>query len=303
MPVILDSKDVALIDKDFASESQVWELLKEGAKDITESDFVGVNEVRVNVMKGFTKADYKRNKDNERKNISVQKETLKLTQEDWMGYDLDKLDQEENAAYQVANVISEHRRLISVPTKDARAVKVILDAAFAEKDSNLDPEGKYVGKTVQETITKENALESYDKAEAYMTDADIVGPFVMFVSSDYYYNLKNAQGVTKSFTTNEVKINGINRKVESLDDGDVYIKKVAKSRLQQLTDKTVNYILVPLTVASPIEKVNAIDLVPASQDRSGYRDTIKGLDYYDLIVLLKARPAIYVSYKAEAPGV
>ena len=66
MPVILDSKDVALIDKDFASESQVWELLKEGAKDITESDFVGVNEVRVNVMKGFTKADYKRNKDNER---------------------------------------------------------------------------------------------------------------------------------------------------------------------------------------------------------------------------------------------
>ena len=73
MPVILDSKDLAKIDEEVAAESQVWEVLTQGAKDITEEDFVGTHEVRVNEMQGFTAADYKRNIDNERNNISVEK--------------------------------------------------------------------------------------------------------------------------------------------------------------------------------------------------------------------------------------
>lgn len=40
-------------------------------------------------------------------------------------------------------------------------------------------------------------------------------------------------------------------------------------------------------VCSPVEKYNSIDLIPASQDRDGYRDTIKGLNYYDAIVTEK----------------
>ena len=56
-------------------------------------------------------------------------------------------------------------------------------------------------------------------------------------------------------------------------------------------------------VCSPVEKYNSIDLIPASQDRDGYRDTIKGLNYYDAIVTEKARPAIYVSYDLSAPTV
>ncbi|EFT43695.1 hypothetical protein HMPREF9500_02379, partial [Enterococcus faecalis TX0017] len=136
-------------------------------------------------------------------------------------------------------------------------------------------------------------------AEAYMTDAEIVGPFIMFVSTDYYSALKNAKGVSKTFTTNEQQISGINRKVAQLDGSDTIIQKVAKSRLQVDSTKKINYILVPLMVCSPVEKYNSIDLIPASQDRDGYRDTIKGLNYYDAIVTEKARPAIYVSYDSK----
>lgn len=296
MAIALNSKDVQKIDMEMAADSQVWEMLKEGSSDITEDDFVGTREVRVNKMKGFTAKDYVRNGDNARQNITVTKETVKLEKEDWMGYDLEQLDQLENQAFAVGNVISEHRRLVSIPDKDKLAVKRLVTAAFATKDSD-DTEGKYIGKTVNETVTSDNALSSYDDAEEYMTDAEIVGPFIMFASAAYYKALKNAKGVSKTFSTNEVNINGINRKVEQIDGTDVLIKKVSASRLQQDATKKINYILVPLRVASPVDRVNNIDIIPASSDRNGYKDTVKGLDYYDLIVLQKARPAIYVSYQ------
>ena len=66
--------------------------------------------------------------------------------------------------------------------------------------------------------------------------------------------------------------------------------------MQVFDDKEINFILVPMNVAKPIEKYNRIDLIPAETDRDGYRDTIKGLNYFDCVVLEKARPAIYVSY-------
>lgn len=290
MPVILDSKDLAKIDKEFAAESQVWEVLTQGAKDITEEDFVGTHEVRVNEMQGFTAADYKRNKENERSNISVEKSTLKLEKERWMGYDMDRLDQSENAAYQVSAVIEEHTRLVTIPEKDQTAVARLLEAGFDTSD-NI-----YKGKTVKETITKSNILDSFDDAEAYMTDTEVIGQFVAFMSSDAYKALKNADGVSKTFTTNTVQFNGIDRRVEMLDGTNIIIQKVAKNRLQVDEDKHINFIMTPITVAKPIEKYNTIDLVPADQDRGGYRDTIKGLDYYDCLVLKKARPAIYISY-------
>lgn len=290
MPVILDSKDLAKIDKEFAAESQVWEVLTQGAKDITEADFVGTHEVRVNEMQGFTAADYKRNKENERNNISVEKSTLKLEKERWMGYDMDRLDQSENAAYQVGAVIEEHTRLVTIPEKDQTAVARLLEAGFDTSDKI------YKGKTVKQTITKSNILDSFDDAEAYMTDTEVIGQFVAFMSSDAYKALKNADGVSKTFTTNTVQFNGIDRRVEMLDGTNIIIQKVAKNRLQVDKEKHINFIMTPITVAKPIDKYNTIDLVPADQDRGGYRDTIKGLDYYDCLVLKKARPAIYISY-------
>lgn len=287
--IALDQQDLQRIDEEFWADSQIWQPLTGGAKSITAADFSGVKTVRVNKMSGFVDAEqYKRNGDNAHHNINVEKESFELTHEDWIGYDLEQLDMSENGAYQVANAVRLHNQRITIPHRDKFAAQTLYDTA------------KNGGKLVTDTIDNKNALDAYDDLEEYMTDSEIPGGYVIFASAGYYRALKNADGVNKSFSVNTQQVNGIDRRVGQLDGGTPIIP-VAKARIQGLTiADNVNFMAVPLYAVAPIVKYNTIDVLPPNTDRNGYRYTIKGVSYYDMLVFDNAKKAIYVAASPKA---
>ncbi|WP_054653978.1 hypothetical protein [Limosilactobacillus equigenerosi] len=286
MTVVMDQRDLQILDESLRFESKMWDVLQGGANMITPSDFLDAETVRVNKMDGFVKpSQYNRNGENSRSRVDMEKEVFKLSQEDWFSYTLDKLDQTENMAYNVQNIVTGHRKQITIPERDKYAAQKIFEVS------------QNGGKLVEGTIDTKNALAAYDDAEAYMVDNEVPGGFVMFASSSFYKSLKNADGVSKTFTTNEASINGINRKVGQLDDG-VPILQVPKGRLQGRTisdTHDISFMLVPLYAFAPVVKLETVDYIPAELDPTGYRDTIKSLSFYDIFSFDNTKKGVYVA--------
>lgn len=284
MAIVLDSKDMETLDKQYQADSQIWQPMTAGAKSITAADFVGVREVRINKLGGLVQpADYKRNDDNARNKVSIEKETLRLNHEDWFAYDVDELDMSENGALQIQNIVTEQNRLITTPRRDKVMAQAIFDAA--------NNGGKYT----TESVDAKNALDAYDSAEQYMTENQVPGGFVMFVSSDFKKALKNAAGVARTFSTNIVQLQGIDRTVSQLD-GSVPLLTAAKDRLAGVNiSSNINFMLVPLTAIAPVVKYDNVSVISPDTDRNGNRYTIKGLSYFDAITFDNAKKGIYVS--------
>lgn len=288
MAIVLDQKDLALLDKEYAADSQIWQPLTAGAKSITAADFDGVRDVRINKLGGLVDAvDYKRNQDNERKSVSIEKELIRLTQEDWFAYDTDMLDMSENGALTIQNIVTEQLRLKTIPKRDRFLAQKIFDTAKGQGGKQF----------VTDSIDKTNVLDAYDTAVAYMNDHMIPGGYIMFVSSDFYIALKNAQGVNRAFSVNQANVQGINRTVGQLD-GSVPILQVSKNRLQGLAgdaNGNINFMLVPLSSIAPIVKYDNVSVISPETDRGGNRWTIKGTAYYDAIVFDNAKESLYVA--------
>lgn len=284
MPIALDQKDLIKLDQELEVNSQIFQPLTGGSSLITAADFVGAREVRINKMSGFVDdQEYQRNADNGTATINVEKETYRLGHEDWFSYSLDNLDASENQAVTILNITNQHLASKSIPKRDRVASQAIYDAA------------KKNGTLVKETIDEKNVLDAYDKAEAHMIDNEVTGGFVMFASSAYLKALKNASGVSRTFTTNQQGIQGIDRTVSTVD-GSVPILPVSKQRLQGTgITEDVNFMLVPVNAVAPVLKLNTVDFLDAATDRAGYRSMVKGINYFDVFTFDNASKGIYVS--------
>lgn len=291
MSVILDSKDLALLDKRQIAKSTVWEVLKYYGtnQEITEADFAGVNEVRVNKMSGIGPSTaYVRNGDNVRSKVDVEKETRKLKQERWQAFDLDILDESENAGYTIENIILEQTRLTAIPEKDTAAMNEIYIA------------GKSGGVVSDVTITADNVLEEYDKIEAHFGAKGLEFNGVLFMTSETYGFLKNAKGVSRGLRLDEpTRVQGLDRTIRMMD-GHIPIQVVSDDRMVNADTGTnpLQFIFVGSSVSNCIEKYNDVTLVPAEHDRNGNRDTVKFTNYYDNIILDNKKELIYISRKA-----
>lgn len=274
-----DSKFMQTFDKKYAKNSQVWDVLRGGGAQISDSDFIGAKTVLVNKLSGLASQAYKRNADNEVTPIKVEKEAITLKHEDWASYQIDQLDTSDNLAATVQNVIDEHRRTIAPINFD----KVAVDAMLSKN-----------GKMVPDSIDAKNALNAYDEAEAYMLDHDIDGNFVLFVFSAYYQALKNSAQVSRTFSTNTQQLNGIDRRVSQIDGG----LPILPVGVNHGGDKFA-FILTPLSAVSPIIKYSNLTYIPAQYDAKGNRDTVKFTNYYDAVILDNAKDAIYIAQPSK----
>lgn len=136
-------------------------------------------------------------------------ETKQLDHDRDIEFTIDPADVDEtNQIISVANIQSRFEKRQAIPELDCYTF------------SKLYAEAKRVGATVKNTaITAANVLSDFDDNCQAFEDAGVpLSRCILYCTAEYKKNLKNAEGIQRTFAVNGGGTAGIDRRIHTLDD-------------------------------------------------------------------------------------
>lgn len=221
--------------------------------------------------------------------VTLDWETFTLEQDRGVRYTVDEMDATETGGLAIAGNIAQLVKESVVPETDTYT--------FAKLAGNA-------GKTVSQTLTKENVIEALEEANAVLTDAEVPEEGrVLFVNTTTYKNLKlSAEYSTQVITTD----GNVQKTIEKI--GDIPLIKVPSARFYtQCTPtaagltipegaKAINFMLVHPSAVMKITKLNDARVFTPEQNQATRGYLIDYRLYFDVFVLENKKAAIYVNH-------
>ncbi len=275
MAINLATKFSPLVDEAFEEQSKASLVVN------SDYDFIGSKSIKIYSVGTAEMNDYGRNTDGTArygvvKDLSTEIQEVAMEKDKSFTFAIDKMDEDEtlgalNAGTSLARQIAE----VVIPETDKYVYKKMVDNA---------------GKTVEETITDENAYDSLATANAEQDEKSVPEQGRVCVGNPMYIKCLKAdkRAILDSEIGQNLRIKGVIGEMDGTN-----IQKVP-SRL--LPD--VNYIL-----AHPVATTFAVKLADYKihEDAPGVSGSlVEGRVYYTAFVRNNKKSAIYVSKKKTA---